>query len=56
MLARMAVLRLLEKHLGLDYRFADVAELADALASGASSGNRVEVRILSSANCCCKGS
>ncbi len=29
---------------------ADVAELADALASGASGGNPVEVRILSSAS------
>ena len=28
--------------------FADVAELADALASGASGGNPVEVRVLSS--------
>ena len=28
---------------------AEVAELADALASGASPGNRVEVRVLSSA-------
>jgi hypothetical protein len=34
---------------GFAYR-ADVAELADALASGASGGNPVEVRILSSAN------
>ena len=31
---------------------ADVAELADALASGASGGNPVEVRILSSALAC----
>ena len=29
--------------------WADVAELADALASGASGGNPVEVRVLSSA-------
>ncbi len=42
--------RLLAITLRLDRTVADVAELADALASGASGGNPVEVRVLSSAS------
>ncbi len=35
----------------LVFRYAEVAELVDALASGASGGNPVEVQVLSSVPC-----